>query len=603
MSKLTSWAVLLPIFSASTFAATSAADSNETLVITANRFEQPVSSVLAPFTIIERDEIEASQAKSVVDILRFLPGVDISQSGGRGQQASIYIRGTNSAHTLVLLDGVKINAATDGAAQVAHIPAAVVERVEYVRGARAALYGADAIGGVINIITTPDEQRSKAQLEAGVGGDGYDQASLRSYAQFNENTSTQLTVNHEHSDGYNVKVGSHPDDEHGYQMTNLVAGVNHRWNKYLQAEIRGLLDQGYSEYDQWALYRSEHDNSMLQGKLHFNTESYRSVLALSKNSQLSEHKPVTAENVETTFATIRENINWINAFDISQDALINVGAEWEQEDVAKSSSAYLNTSRINRALFTTANLEWQPVTLEGSLRYDNNESYGENSTYSLAGAWQFMANTQMMLSYGTAFKAPSFNDLYGPWGGNPNLKAQDAQEGEIGFQGNVFEINWQLNAYQTDIQDMIIWYDDGPNGSWYPANVDAKIKGLELDTQFDTGFIEHSLNATLMDPRDTKGKLLARRAKGSASWKGRVEFDQWDIVLAALYKGKRYSNPSNTVELSPYTLLDFAISYHPIDSVTVSGRIDNLLDEDYETSENYKTQERIWYLSVKYNLL
>ncbi|BDP15152.1 hypothetical protein TUM13926_27450 [Escherichia coli] len=165
-------ASLLTACSVTAFSAWAQDTSPDTLVVTANRFEQPRSTVLAPTTVVTRQDIDRWQSTSVNDVLRRLPGVDITQNGGSGQLSSIFIRGTNASHVLVLIDGVRLNlAGVSGSADLSQFPIALVQRVEYIRGPRSAVYGSDAIGGVVNIITTRDHPGT--EISAGWGSNSY----------------------------------------------------------------------------------------------------------------------------------------------------------------------------------------------------------------------------------------------------------------------------------------------------------------------------------------------------------------------------------------------------------------------------------------------
>ena len=178
-------------------------NSSDNLVVTANRFPQPVSSVLAPTDVVTREDIDRWQSKSVADVLRRLPGVDISQSGGMGQLTSVYVRGTSSSHTLVLMDGVRLNqAGISGSVDVSQIPLSLVQRIEYIRGPRSAVYGSDAIGGVINIITTRDKDGTT--LGAGIGSNGYQNYNGSTQQKLGENTTLTAAGDYTYKRGTDV---------------------------------------------------------------------------------------------------------------------------------------------------------------------------------------------------------------------------------------------------------------------------------------------------------------------------------------------------------------------------------------------------------------
>ncbi|OLQ81106.1 hypothetical protein BIT28_05920 [Photobacterium proteolyticum] len=572
--------------------------SDEVMVVTANRFEQPAGNVLASIDVVTREQIQQVQAKSLVEVIRYLPGVQVDMSGGRGQKTSVFIRGTESSHTLVLLDGVRINSATAGGYDFSGIPAAVIERVELIRGPRAAIYGADAIGGVINIITEPEHYDTQHELLAGVGGDGYYQGAWRSVGEINDKTVGQVTINTEYTDGYNIKAGSSVDsgDEYGYKTKDLVARLSHQFSDVLGANFSALYNDGYSQYDSFgSLNRTEQDVYQLTAEGVYSSELLHSSLRFSKYKNDATSFPESSPASISQFVTKRESFNWLNTFEPVSGWVLSAGLDYENESVDGTTN-YTDDSRINKAAFVTTTAQVKAFILDASVRHDDNESYGNNNTWSLALGWQLTDDMRIFGSHGTAFKAPTFNDLYYPGSGNPNLKPQESKSSEVGVQGNHELVSWRVSFYDSEVDNMIIYYPP----TWIPENVDADIKGVEFDAQFETGIISHELSLGYADPKDSKGLQLARRAKETASWKGSYFGDDWDSTLGLRYQGERYSDPSNLEHLPGYVVWELAANYSVTEQWKVSGRIDNLFDKDYSTGKDYKAQDRIWYLQTTY---
>ncbi|EFA5296884.1 TonB-dependent receptor plug domain-containing protein, partial [Escherichia coli] len=196
-------ASLLTACSVTAFSAWAQDTSPDTLVVTANRFQEPLSAVLAPVTVVTREDIERWQVSSVNDVLRRLPGVAIAQNGGEGQLSTIFIRGTNSNHALVLIDGVRLNlAGVSGSADLSQFPIALVQRIEYIRGPRSAIYGSDAIGGVINIITS--RENTGTEISAGWGSNSYQNYDISTQQQIGENTQVTLLGDYAYTRGFDV---------------------------------------------------------------------------------------------------------------------------------------------------------------------------------------------------------------------------------------------------------------------------------------------------------------------------------------------------------------------------------------------------------------
>ncbi len=225
--------------------------ANETMVVTANRVEQQLKDVLAPIEVVDREQIDAIQAKSVSEILRRLPGVQIANQGGIGQNAELYIRGRSSKNTLVLINGVRIGSATTGAANLSAIPLDGVQRIEIIRGARAAVYGSDAVSGVVNIITT-NKNGSPSRVKAGAGSFGsYNLGGTLSLGDA-ENGWLNLTATHQSSNGYNVQpTSTNPidADDDGYTSQYLVLDMGKRLDQNWQLKANGYYQKHNTEFD------------------------------------------------------------------------------------------------------------------------------------------------------------------------------------------------------------------------------------------------------------------------------------------------------------------------------------------------------------------
>ncbi|GJA79313.1 hypothetical protein KAM354_45490 [Aeromonas caviae] len=240
MSKTLLAAALLPT---AAFAQQMTIPVNPTMVVTANRVEQPASTVLAPVMVIERAEIEARQVQSLPDLLKTLPGVQITTLGGRGHVSSLFIRGTNSNHSLVLMNGRPVAAMVAGTPDLSQIPLDNIERIEYIRGPRAAVYGANAIGGVINLISkTSAKNGSETHLKGGVGSHGYGQGQVRTVQALGEQTDMNLLVGYERTDGFDVVAGAQQPDRDGFDSLNGQFGLNHAFNDAWSADFNA---QGY----------------------------------------------------------------------------------------------------------------------------------------------------------------------------------------------------------------------------------------------------------------------------------------------------------------------------------------------------------------------
>lgn len=224
---------------------------SDQLVVSANRFEQPISSILAPVTVVTREDIDHWQSNTVIDVLRRLPGVDIAQSGGMGQQSSLFIRGTESRHVLVLIDGVRLNqAGISGSSDMSQIPISLVQRIEYIRGARSAVYGSDAVGGVVNIITRRDNDGTT--LNAGIGSHSYQNYNGSTQQKIGKNTTVTAAGAYTHTKGFDLApkdVSPRQYDKDGFLSKSLWLGIEHQFSSEILAYARAYGYDNRTNYD------------------------------------------------------------------------------------------------------------------------------------------------------------------------------------------------------------------------------------------------------------------------------------------------------------------------------------------------------------------
>lgn len=233
--------------------ASASSNSSDEMVVSANRFEQPISSILAPVTVVTREDIDHWQSNTVIDVLRRLPGVDVAQSGGRGQLSSLFVRGTNSGHVLVLVDGIRLNqAGVSGSSDMSQIPLSMVQRIEYIRGARSAVYGSDAIGGVINIIT--GRSKSGTTLEATLGSYGYQNYTGSTQQQIGKKTKVTASASYNYTWGFDVEArgntgGISQPDRDGFMNKTLWLGLEHQFSDEFSGFARAYGYDNRTKYD------------------------------------------------------------------------------------------------------------------------------------------------------------------------------------------------------------------------------------------------------------------------------------------------------------------------------------------------------------------
>ncbi|ANB67993.1 TonB-dependent receptor [Aeromonas veronii] len=567
---------------------------NPTLVITANRVEQPVSSVLAPVVVIDRAEIESRQVQSLPDLLKTLPGVQMATLGGRGHISSLFIRGTNSNHSLVLMNGRPIAAMVAGTPDLSQIPLGNIERIEYIRGPRAAVYGSDAIGGVINLITkTSAKNGNETHLKGGAGSNGYGQGELRTVQSLGQKTDMNMLIGYERTDGFDVVANTKQPDRDGFNSKNGQFGLNHTFNDAWSADFNAQRYQNLTEFD-GRYDQQQVDTFQYDGGLKFQSEALTSRLEASygENSSKSWEESKGKSSADPTH-TGMTNISWINSWSGIEDLNLTGGVDWQREQMKSDSRSggqpFTVPDRDNTGAFVVGSYVWRPFLFELSGRTDDNQQYGRHNTWSAASGLDIDEHHNVRLSYGTAFKAPSFMDLY--YGVPAELKPEESKNLELGLSGRYSVWDWSVNLYRNRI-DNLIYCLTSMSYTCNPKNTTADIKGVETELGIDTGPVHHRLSYDYTRAKDTGNQdlQLLRRAEHKGSWIADTRFDAATLTAELLYVGKRYDNnwaTNQRVELGAYTLLNLAASYEVTQQFILGGRIENLFDREYAPAYGY----------------
>ncbi len=614
---------LLTALPVTAFSVCAQSNADDTLVVSASRFPQPISSVLAPTSVVTREDIDRWQAKSVSDILSRLPGVDIAQNGGLGQTNSLFIRGTESRHVLLLIDGIRLNGAgISGSSDLSQIPLSLIQRIEYIRGPRSAVYGSDAIGGVVNIITGRDKPGTT--LSAGIGSHGYQSYDASTQQQLG---STRVTFagNYTLTRGFDV-VANLPDnygdprqpDRDGFMSKSLYGAVDHQFNNQFSGFVRGYGYDNRTDYDGTLTYDDSYnvaglpDTRQLYSQgwdagLRFHEGDYASQLVAgysrSKDYNYDPHKG-RYDTSATLDDSKQYNLQWGNTLRVGQGT-VSAGVDW-QKQTTEPGTAYLSRGHEmhNTGFYATAQQLIGPVTLEGAVRGDDHSRFGWHTTWQTSAAWEFIDGYRLIGSYGTAYKAPNLGQLYSDFYGNTRLNPEESKQWEAGIEGLSGPVSWRISGYRNDIDNLI---DSDPVTYRYYNIGKARIKGVEATASFDTGPVSHQVSYDYVDPRNARtDEVLLRRAKQQVKYElsGLAEALGWSVTYR--YLGERYDRNYNAagnqlVKMGGVSLWDVALSYPLTSQLTVRGRIANLFDKDYETVYGYHTAGREYTLSGSYS--
>ncbi|NBM86608.1 TonB-dependent receptor plug domain-containing protein [Proteus sp. G2661] len=371
------------------------ANNSDTLSVTANRFQEPNSSILAPITVVEREQIDRWQSNSVIDVLRRMPGIDVGQNGGIGQQSSIFVRGTNSNHVLILVDGVRLNQANvSGSSDISQIPLSLVQRIEYIRGPRSSVYGSDAIGGVINILT--ERKTEGGTLNATMGSHGYQEYDGSVKQKIGDKTTLTAAGSYLYTKGYDIEArgntGGHPQpDRDGFMNKSLWLGVNHDINDNVSLFARAYGFDNRTAYDAEPDYN---DNTIIvdtralfsrtyDAGMQFHRDNYSSSLNTSYNyTKDYDYDPHQGRYGKGSRFTNSEqyNVQWGNHLLLGNGS-VGGGVDWQRQSVKEGSNGFPNKEHFdNTGLYLTGQQKLGNVIAEASVRSDHHSEYNWHTT-------------------------------------------------------------------------------------------------------------------------------------------------------------------------------------------------------------------------------
>jgi vitamin B12 transporter len=592
MSKKWLAATLLP------WAAFAQNSSDPTSITIYNRVEQPLTSALAPVEVITKAEIERRQPRSLVDLLETLPGMQFgSQNGGIGQSSSLFVRGTNSNHVLVLLNGRPMAQMVGSNVDFSQLPVNNVERIEYIRGPRAAIYGSQAIGGVVNIITT--SQVNDVKLSVTGGSNDYYAADVSINQWITEDTRLQLATGYRETRGFDVIPDNDEPDRDGFDSKNLTLGVEHKLNQAWSwdANVNGW--ENNTDYDGNFSDASKSKTYQVDSGVRYQDEK----LAGQLNASYGEHEleswvKANGRNTASNTSTATTRLDGLVQYHYVEQGYVLAGMDW-QRDRLLSKSSNIAPDRDNTGVFASVFHTWNPISFELTGRVDDNEQFGTHGTWQSALAADLSGNNKVILSYGTAFRAPTLLDLYTPWG-DPDLEPEKSKNLELSLLGDYQLFNWQLSLYRNDISGLI--YSTSLD---VIDSTDANIKGAEFVVKANTGLVHHTVSYEYTNAKEIKtAKQLVNRAKRKASWTGDIDIANANLFAQVLYVGDRNTRAADWMKgdvYSPsYTIWNIGARYPLTQQLTLNGKINNLFDKDYQVVDGYDAPDMEFYVGADY---
>jgi len=561
----------------------------DTIIVTATRTEIPLRDATVPVTVITREDIELSLASDLSELLRYEAGIDIGRNGGAGQATSLFLRGTESNHTLVMIDGVRMNPGTIGGAAIQNIAPELIERVEIVKGARSALFGTDAIGGVINIITRRSQRR---YFEGGVGAGSFDSRSGQlSGGNRSDDGEFGVSLDWQDTAGYAPRTDS--DIERGFD--NLSANVyGARRLGSSELSLRHWRAEGNVEYLDFFLAPVDQDykNTVTAIGLDTNISGSGSSKLVFSFMQDEVEQQQSPDYVESE----RYSLDWqySHAFEYHT---VTAGVYAVAEDASSLSfgSGFDEDTDV-RAVFVQDQVAIGRHKAFAAVRLTDHDAFGDHTTWNAEYAVELNDAWTLRAGLGHAFRAPDATDRFG-FGGNPNLEPETADEMQIGVvyaPGRRHRIDFEL--YSNDIDDLI----EFDLQTFTLRNIDkAEIRGAQLGYEYRSE--DFSLRADFVkqsaDNASTDSRLL-RRAEESATLAYTQNIGEHRFGLTVLASGDR--EDFGGVKLAGYVLANVTGQLQLGEQWQLNARIENLFDTDYQTAENYRMQERSGFVELKF---
>jgi vitamin B12 transporter len=583
------------------------------VVVTATRLAQSADETLTAVTVIDRMAIERAQARDVPELLSGVAGVDVVRTGGPGTLSSVFLRGGDSNHVLVLVDGTPVNRASDGSFSWEFLPLEQVERIEIVRGPRSSLYGSNAIGGVIQIFTRQGTPEVRPWASAGTGSHAERRASggvsgSAGALRYSAGVHALATEGLNACDALAACFVTEPDHD-GYRNTGASARVG-LGEGPLTLDLHGVYATGQAEFD-GSFFGNESDFSQHSAGADLGyAPTARWRLRLSAG-QAREDQTFRNGIVRGFADSQRDSASLQNDLVLGTDTTLTVGGDWYEESL-HSPSAFTQTERWNRAGFAQVETLLQEFQLIGAARYDDNEQFGGHATGSLAVGRGLGGGVRGHASYASAFSAPTLQDLYFPsdecFASNPDLDPERSRTAELGLSGARGGGRWRVSAFRTRVRGLVTLVGTGELVCFgferlTVENVArAQIRGLEAEYTAEFGPWSFGLDATLLDAEDRDtGNVLPRRAERSARAHLDRRFARWRVGLTVLAQGRRYDDAANAVRLPGYGRLDLRAEYTLAPAWTLAMRVENLLGKDYRLVRGFRTEdEPAVFLGVHY---
>jgi vitamin B12 transporter len=575
------------------------------VIVTATRYAVPLTDVIPSSFVIDRAEIERSLAPDVTDILRFRTGIEVGRYGGPGQTTSLFTRGTDSNHTLVLMDGVRLNPGTVGGAALQNISPHLIERIEVVKGPRSTLYGTDAIGGVIQIFTHANHARG-FDTSATYGSNSTLTTSATGGWQ-GDSAHVGFGVNYLETDGFpprlaDERAGAH--DELGFNVAGSVdvgsgaLGATF-WRAAGSTDYIGFSSRSFDNAHMTQDFVNE------AGAVHYEWQfgAWQSRVEVGRLVDDLEQRLVRdslgAFESNDYSTTRRTTIGWQNDIDLSDAQRLSAGVSVADESARNQAFGEIDTDVLNA--YVQDHLQFGRHDLTAAVGYVDHETAGDHATWNVDYGIRLGSSVRLIATAGTAFRAPDATDRFG-FGGNVDLQPEQSENYELALRYAIApDQQLSLSAFHNDIDQLVTYVvTDFVTFDGQLQNVDrARIQGVELAYQIDRAAWQFRAEAIYQDPEDrTTGEQLLRRANENLTVSYVRRLGRFEIGVDVLAAGDRQD--FGGIELERYALANLTARMNLGAGWSATAQIENLLDEEYELVSGYRTQDRAAYVGVRY---
>lgn len=577
--------------------ATQVAALSET-VVTGTRTPTRADSLVSDVVVIERAEIEKLTGRTLPEVLARTAGVQFSSNGGRGKNSSVYIRGSEARHTILLIDGVRYGSATAGTPIWENLPLDAIERIEVLKGPGSSLYGSDGVGGVVQIFTRKGREGFHPSAMVSVGGDGFRQAGAglsggQGALTYGLNVQTTREKGFSATNS-SVQFGNFNPDRDPFEQQSVNASLGWKFAPDWSLDLGALYSGGKSHFDDGpnrdsqVNIRGQMLRAGVSGKF---MPSWKTQLLVAQTADTSN---ATVGNIfPSDFKTTQDQVSWQN--DVNTPLGVAVVGLERLEQKVDSSTAYTINQRTISSVFAGLNGESGRHSWQLNVRRDRNSQFGNSTTgfggygFKLTDAWR------AHVSHGTSFVAPSFNQLYFPGFGSPTLLPERGKNTDIGVTWSSGGHEVKLVHFDNKIRGFI---PSGPQ----PANVPrARIEGWTLGYEGKIGDLALRASFDSMQPRNrVTNKKLPRRSDTQAVLAADYAVGAWKFGGTVLHSGDRFDDAANTFRISGYTTVDLYADYALTKDLTLQGQVRNLGDRDYHTVRGYNQPPRAVFVTLRW---